>query len=263
MYKKKDLLMGLFLVLFLTSASSTGINNKVQYCYALISPIDGDNNGSSRVIKAECFDNFADSIYAATNGHVQLDHSARPEEVTNEVLNSNNGLSSSLSSQVVIGIDWDSTNFGGSPNTWAISGGGGNPSCKKASLNIDAHFCTSINRMEKNMKLYKLIFYTSLVVITIAGLLLASLPIRFPNSTIAWKSTILFLSPSVELVFLLFAKPLLSSKVFLALTILLAGIAVWGTIAGWMSPILLMIFLATCFILYMSSGTSQFNFHRR
>ena len=81
------------------------------------------------IIKSDCFDNFADSISAATNGRVLLNHSARPNEVTNEILNSNNGLSS-LSSQVVIGIDWDDTNFGGSSNTWTVSGSGCSNSVK-------------------------------------------------------------------------------------------------------------------------------------
>jgi hypothetical protein len=126
MNKKSNLLYllaGLFLVLFLTAASSTETNNNKQYCYALIAPIEGGNNGTSRIIKSDCFDNFADSISAATNGRVLLNQFARPNEVTNELLNSNNGLSS-LSSQVVIGIDWDITNFGGSSYTWVVSGSG-------------------------------------------------------------------------------------------------------------------------------------------
>ena len=131
--KKKSnllyLLAGLFLALFLTAASSTEINNNKPYCYALIAPIENGSNGSSRIIKSECFDNFADSISAATNGRVLLNHSARPNDVTNELLNSNSGLSS-LSSQVVIGIDWDDTNFGGSSNTWAVSGSGCSSSVK-------------------------------------------------------------------------------------------------------------------------------------
>lgn len=113
------------------------------------------------------------------------------------------------------------------------------------------------------MKLYKFVSYTSLAVIVIAILFLASLPFRSPISSIALKPAILFLSPAVALVFLLFAKPFLSSKVFFALTMLLAGIAVWGTIAGWMSPILLGIFLVACFALYISSGTPELNFRRK
>lgn len=126
MNKKRNFLYlfaGLFLALFLTAASPTGINNSGQHCYALIAPIEEGGNGSSRVIKAECFDNFADSIYAATNGRVQLNSSIQPEAVTDEILNFYNG-GVSPSSQVVIGIDWDNTNFGGSSYTWVVSGSG-------------------------------------------------------------------------------------------------------------------------------------------
>ena len=117
------LLGGLFLVLFLTAASPTEINNNGQHCYALIAPIEEGSNGSSRVIKAECFDNFGDSISAATNGRVQLNSSIQPEAVTDEILNFYSG-GVSPSSQVVIGIDWDNTNFGGSSYTWVVSGSG-------------------------------------------------------------------------------------------------------------------------------------------
>jgi hypothetical protein len=126
MNKKSNLLylfVGLFLALFLTAANSSGINNNGLHCYALIAPIVEGNDGSSRIIKSECFDNFADSIYAATNGRVQLNSSTQPETVTNESLNSSNGVSLP-SSQVVIGIDWDNTNFAGSSYTWVVSGSG-------------------------------------------------------------------------------------------------------------------------------------------
>jgi hypothetical protein len=113
------------------------------------------------------------------------------------------------------------------------------------------------------MRLYKFVSYTSLVIIALATILLASLPIRFPNSIIAWKPAILFMSPAVVLVVLLFVKPLLSSKVFLTLTMLFAGVAIWGTIAGWMSPILLVIFLVACLALYISGSTSQSDFRHK
>jgi hypothetical protein len=113
------------------------------------------------------------------------------------------------------------------------------------------------------MKLYKFVSYTSLVIIALTIIFLASLPIRFPNSSIAWKPAILFLSPAVVLVVLLFVKPLLSSKVFLALTILLAGVAIWGTFAGWMSPILLGILLIACFALYISNSSPPSDFRRK
>jgi hypothetical protein len=124
--KKKSslffLLIGLFLVFLLTAARPVGEHNKL-HCYALIGPIEKNGNGSSRIIKKECFANFADSIRAATNGRVQLNSSTQPETVTDEILNFSSG-EVSPSSQVVIGIDWDNTNFGGSSYTWVVSGSG-------------------------------------------------------------------------------------------------------------------------------------------
>jgi hypothetical protein len=116
------LLAGLFLVLFLTAASPTAGTHK-NHCYALISPIEEGTKGSSKIIKTVCFDNFARSISAATNGRVQLNGSIQPGSMTEEALNSNNGVYSP-SSQVVIGIDWEDSNFGGSSYTWVVSGSG-------------------------------------------------------------------------------------------------------------------------------------------
>lgn len=116
------LLVGLFASIILTASLPVMANNQ-QHCYALITPIEEGVHGSSKIIKAECFDNFSDSIFAATNGRVQLNRSTHPETVTDEALNSSIE-SSSLSSQVVIGIDWDYTYFGGSSYTWVVSGSG-------------------------------------------------------------------------------------------------------------------------------------------
>jgi hypothetical protein len=107
------------------------------------------------------------------------------------------------------------------------------------------------------MKLYKFVSYTSLVIVTLAVLLLASLPFRFPNSSIAWEPAILFLSPAVVLVMFLFVKPILSNKPYFFLNVAFAGIAVWLTIANRMSPILLGIFLIGCFALYFSRNTDK------
>ena len=112
------------------------------------------------------------------------------------------------------------------------------------------------------MKLYKFVSYASLVIIALVIILIVSLPIRFPNSLIDWKHAIIFLIPAVVLVMLLFVKPFLSNKVFLALLLLFAGVDIWGTIAGWMSPILLGIFLLACLALYISGYTPQSDFQR-
>lgn len=112
------------------------------------------------------------------------------------------------------------------------------------------------------MKIYKFVSYTSLVIITLAILDLGSLQFRFPNSLIYWQPAILFLSPAVVLVALLFAKPLLSRKVFLSITVLLAGSAILLTIAELMSPIILAILLIAFFALYLSTNTSTSQIRR-
>lgn len=112
------------------------------------------------------------------------------------------------------------------------------------------------------MKIYKFVSYTSLAIIALAILILGSLPFRFPNSLIYWKPAILFLSPAIVLVALLFAKLLLSRKVFLSIIGLLAGSATLLTIAGLMSPIILAILLMAFLALYLSTNASQINFRR-
>ena len=107
------------------------------------------------------------------------------------------------------------------------------------------------------MKLYRFVSYASLGIIVLAILLLLSLPFRFPNSIIAWEGAILFLSPAVVLVVLLFVKPLVSKKVFLFLTVGLVGLALWLTREGWMSPILFAIFFVACFVLYFVRSTPR------
>lgn len=124
--KMKNIMLYFFasfiLIVLLTASSSKEIYDR-QHCYALISPIEEGNYQFSRIIKSECFNTFKDSIYAATTGRIKLDLSINPEEVTDEMLNYENGLSS-INNQVVIGIDWESNNFGGSSNTWVVSGSG-------------------------------------------------------------------------------------------------------------------------------------------
>jgi hypothetical protein len=113
------------------------------------------------------------------------------------------------------------------------------------------------------MKLYRFVSYTSLVVILLLALVLGSLPARFPGSFIAWKPAILFASPAIVIVVLLFLKPLCSKKVFLAVILFLTGIAVLGIIFGWMSPVLLGIFLVACMALYLSGSTPQLNLRHK
>lgn len=113
------------------------------------------------------------------------------------------------------------------------------------------------------MKIYRFVSYASLVIIALVILILGSLPFRFPNSIIYWKPAILFLSPAIVLAALLFAKPLLARKVFLSIIVLLAGSVILLTIAGQMSPVILVILLIAFFALYLSTNTSQINSHRK
>ena len=106
------------------------------------------------------------------------------------------------------------------------------------------------------MKLYKFVSYTSWVIVALSMLLLASLPFRFPNSTIDWELAILFLSPAVVLVGFLFVRPHLSKEAYLLLNAVFVGIAAWLVIENLLSPILLAIFCAGCLALYASPGGS-------
>ena len=110
------------------------------------------------------------------------------------------------------------------------------------------------------MKLYKFVSFASLAIVSIVVLLLVSAPFKFPGSTILWKPAILFLIPALAIVGLLFIKPLLSQKTLLIFILSLIAVAILGTIVGWMSPIMLGVFLVACFALYFSSGIPRLNF---
>src|SRR6266498_3369757 len=94
-----------------------------SHCYALLSPVDGKSENSSHVLEAACFDTFAKAMEAATKGRVHLDPTVRPENVTNEELNNVDGTDLPAT-QVVIGIDWDYANYGGSSYTWVVADNG-------------------------------------------------------------------------------------------------------------------------------------------
>ncbi len=116
----------LFLVLLLTAANFGDYNDKLNHCYSLLSPIS-NNSDESLIIESSCFDTFTEAIYSATRGRVLLDPSIRPEDITNEMLESmeDPGIPGA---QVVIGIDWDYTNYGGSSYIWVVSQSGCSPS---------------------------------------------------------------------------------------------------------------------------------------
>ena len=115
--------------------------------------------------------------------------------------------------------------------------------------------------MENEMKLYKLALYGSLVIVAFALLLLAFTPFTSPDSSIAWKSYILILSPAVALAALLFVAPRLSKRAFLFTTILFSAVAILLTFARWLPTILLGIFLVACFALYLSRQAPRSDLH--
>jgi hypothetical protein len=117
----------ILLALLLTAGNFDAESTKLNHCYALLSPIRDNSDESSRMVEMACFDTFSQAIHAATGGRVQLDPSTRPEDVTEELLNrvERTGIPAA---QVVIGIDWDYTYYGGSSYTWVVSETGCTPS---------------------------------------------------------------------------------------------------------------------------------------
>lgn len=113
----------LLFALFPISANFDIENNKQNHCYSFLSPISENPDGSSHIIETACFDTFAQAINEATNGRVHLDSSIRPEDVTDKMLNEIEGINTPLA-QIVIGIDWDYINYGGSSYTWVVSTSG-------------------------------------------------------------------------------------------------------------------------------------------
>ncbi|HVP20553.1 MAG TPA: hypothetical protein VMS73_01700 [Anaerolineaceae bacterium] len=110
----------LITALALIAANTSPETTNPKHCYALISPVDENSGGASQMLESACFDTFSQAIKAATQGRVELDQSITPADVTDAMLNtSENG--SLPASQVIIGIDWDYTNYGGSSNIWAAN----------------------------------------------------------------------------------------------------------------------------------------------
>lgn len=94
-----------------------------SHCYALLSPVVIKSDDASRILETDCFNTFAEAIEAATQGRVHLDPDVRPEDLTDGILNNVNDKDS-MAAQVVIGIDWDSPNYGGSSYTWVVADSG-------------------------------------------------------------------------------------------------------------------------------------------
>jgi hypothetical protein len=106
--------------LFLIAATPIAETFRQSHCYSLLSPINKNVGGSSEIIESACFDTFSEAIQAATKSRVLLDPSIRPENITETMLNNVEGIDLDAV-QVVIGIDWDYSNYGGSTYTWVVS----------------------------------------------------------------------------------------------------------------------------------------------
>src|SRR5574340_410970 len=109
--------------IFIFSTAQALPGEKGNHCYALISPANENVDKFSKILKTKCFENFSEALQEATNGRVTLDSSIKPNEVTNDILNSFSD-GDIANQQVVIGIDWDYTNFGGSSYTWVVTTSG-------------------------------------------------------------------------------------------------------------------------------------------
>lgn len=107
----------------LIAAASADEISKGNHCYARITPVDEKNDKQSEIIETQCFNSFAEAIFAATNGRVQLDPNIEPDEITDSMLNGN-AKNDSSSQDIVIGIDWDYTNYQGGTYTWVVTGTG-------------------------------------------------------------------------------------------------------------------------------------------
>lgn len=82
------------------------MENFQQHCYAMITPIEEESIESSKIIKTECFNTFADSMFAGAKGRVRLERSGLPEPITEKTLKFGIGPGS-FRRQGGMGINWD------------------------------------------------------------------------------------------------------------------------------------------------------------
>jgi hypothetical protein len=107
------------------------------------------------------------------------------------------------------------------------------------------------------MKIYRFVTYLSLAVVLLIGIMMASLPFRFPHSIIAWEIIIPLFVLAAILVLFLFLKPVLPIKTFrLLLLIPLCGSIITILLSG-LSPFFFIIFLAALGTLFPSYNLSK------
>lgn len=102
------------------------------------------------------------------------------------------------------------------------------------------------------MKVYRIVKYASLAVVLLAIGLIASLPFRFPDSTIAWKWALLFSLPAIMLVGLLFLKAHCEIRTFRFLLLAALLLSAIATIVGSMALLVFVVFLVALAALYPS-----------
>ena len=101
------------------------------------------------------------------------------------------------------------------------------------------------------MKVYKTVTYSSLVILFLTAVLIASLPYRFPNSIITWQPIIIYSFPAIALAALLFVKPILPLRAFRNILVLAAILSFTATLVGWIPFIIYCAFLIALGALYI------------
>ncbi len=101
------------------------------------------------------------------------------------------------------------------------------------------------------MKVYKVVTYSGLGIILLITIFFATLSVRFPDSTISWQGIIIFSIPAIALEMLLFIKPRLLIRSFRILLFATGFLAILAAGAGWMSYVILGIFIIALGAMYL------------
>ncbi len=102
------------------------------------------------------------------------------------------------------------------------------------------------------MKVYNVVLYASLAVGLLIVVLIASIPFRFPHSTVSWESILVFGIPLFLLIALLLVKPILPLKPYRILLAAMAVLSVAATLTGYMLWVTLVCLFASLWALYVS-----------
>lgn len=113
----------LTLILGLTALSGiaspvtvAALNAPESHCSVLLAPIQAGET-ASRVLSEKCYETFAEAIFAATSGTVQLDESTNSADFTTGTLAANGVLSAAAT--LPFGINYRNSNYSGSTYTWS------------------------------------------------------------------------------------------------------------------------------------------------